>query len=160
MTVKNREYDKSLWGKGEWDNEPDRIDFIHAGFSCMMLRNMMGAWCGYVGVPSDHPAYGVNYSDYDTPIPNLNVHGGLTYASPCSGTICHTPQEGMPDDVWWLGFDTGHHMDVSPLDIGRMLRDTFDPGFTNGEYGTYKNVEYVTNEVKSLADQLKEMGTK
>jgi hypothetical protein len=30
-------YDKSNWGRGEWNNEPDRQDFIHAGFSCFIL---------------------------------------------------------------------------------------------------------------------------
>lgn len=132
------------WARGEWDNEPDRVDFIHAGFSCFIKRNMSGAWCGYVGVPNTHPAYGVRYDNYDHPVGSLDVHGGLTYSAPCSGGICHVPEAGMPDDVWWLGFDTAHHMDIVPL---RLLHDVF-------KHGTYKNQAYVTSEVIHLAEQL------
>ena len=102
-------YDKTRWPRGEWDNEPDRVDFLHAGFSCFILRNMLGAWCGYVGVPSTHPAYRQDYNDVD-----VDVHGGLTYADVCGDHICHIPEPGMPDDVWWLGFDTNHYCDYAP----------------------------------------------
>jgi len=135
--------DRSTWGEGEWNDEPDRVDFIHAGFSCFIQRNSSGNWCGYVGVPSTHPAYEMPYDDVQ-----VSVHGGLTYANKCSGHLCHTPEPGMSDDVWWLGFDTGHYMDISPSHQLKVLR---------GDYGTYKNMEYVTNETKQLADQLKEM---
>jgi len=101
-------YNKSTWSKGEWDSEPDRKDFIESGFSCFILRNQMGNWCGYVGVPSNHPAFGKHYDDV-----NVDVHGGLTYSAKCSGHICHIPEKGMPDDVWWLGFDTAHCGDFS-----------------------------------------------
>jgi hypothetical protein len=134
-------YDKSNWTRGEWDSEPDRVDFIHAGFSCFILRNHGGAWCGYVGVPSTHPSYGKDYNDV-----NVDVHGGLTYADKCSPPICHIPEPGMSDDVWWLGFDTAHYMDVTPS------RD-----YTFHDDGEYRNVEYVTNETKYLAEQLKEI---
>jgi hypothetical protein len=136
------EYDKSTWSKGEWNNEPDRVDFLHAGFSCFILRNRSGNWCGYVGVPSTHPSYGKDYNDVD-----VDVHGGLTYADSCNGHICHIPEPGMPDNVWWLGFDTGHYMDASPCQLFAFRNDD----------GVYRNVEYVTNEVKHLADQLKAM---
>jgi hypothetical protein len=136
----NYKVNRDGWPKGEWDNEPDRVDFIHAGFSCFILRNPLGAWCGYVGVPNTHPAYEKSYDDID-----VNVHGGLTYAEKCSGAICHIPQAGMPDDVWWLGFDTAHSGDNPPS----MRIFKFNPN------GTYKDMNYVINETKQLADQLK-----
>ena len=145
--IKKVEYDKSEWPKGEWDNEPDRIDFIHAGFSCFILRNRLGAWCGYVGVPKDHPLYKVHYNDCD----NFDVHGGLTYSDVCSGHICHVPQEGMPGDVWWLGFDTGHINDFQP-----GLWSIESKYFGIGERGSYKNVDYATEETKQLAEQLRD----
>ena len=143
--VINPEYDKSQWARGEWDNEPDRVDFLHAGFSCFILRNHMGNWCGYVGVPSTHPAYCKEYNEVD-----VNVHGGLTYANKCQHVICHIPEPGMPDDVWWLGFDTGHSHDLTP---------GFPRGFIDGmfEGTTYKNMDYTINETKQLAEQLKDM---
>jgi hypothetical protein len=133
--------DRSDWLKGEWDNEPDRVDFIHAGFSCFIMRNTLGNWCGYVGVPKEHPHYEKSYNDVD-----VDVHGGLTYADKCMGHICHIPAPGMPDDVWWLGFDTAHSGDSGPS----KMMNRFDFG------GTYKNMAYVTNETKKLAEQLKE----
>jgi len=135
------EYDKSKWRKGEWDNEPDRVDFIQHGFACFILRNQLGNWCGYVGVPENHPYYLVKYQDVDG---SLDVHGGLTYSDVCVAPICHIPEPGMPDNVWWFGFDTAHYMDESPYDFGsRMLG-----------HGVYRNMEYTMNETKHLADQL------
>jgi hypothetical protein len=134
-------YNKSKWSHGEWDNEPDRVDFIHAGFSCFILRNHTGNWCGYVGVPSTHSAYLKDYNDVDA-----HVHGGLTYANKCSGVICHIPEPGMSDDVWWLGFDTAHAGDFTPA-----IRRQF------GDGGVYRNMAYTIDETKKLADQLKEM---
>jgi len=128
--------------------EPDRVDFIHAGFSCFIQRGPVGAWCGYVGVPASHPAYGKDYNDVD-----VAVHGGLTYCGACDGSICHTPAEGMPDDVWWLGFDTNHWQDVSPVDMGKLL-DMI--GYKQD--GVYRNVNYATKETMELAEQLALMG--
>jgi hypothetical protein len=147
------EYDKSKWSHGEWDNEPDRVDFIHAGFSCFILRNLHGNWCGYVGVPKEHPAYSMDMDD----IP-VEVHGGVTYKDKCNDHICHTPQEGMPDDVEWIGFDTMHRGDLSPSPSGF---DTFHWGDLSSSHflfpSTYKNQEYATNQTKSLAEQLEKM---
>lgn len=138
-------YDKSKWRRGPWDNEPDRVDFIHAGFSCFMLRNDMGHWCGYVGVPSSHPAYMKSYDDVD-----VRVHGGLTYADKCNDVICHVPEPGMPDDVWWLGFDTAHSGDLSPM----MTRFRFK------DYGDiYRDVNYTRKETEQLAEQLAAQST-
>ena len=133
------DYDKSTWRHGEWDSEPDRMDFIHAGFSCLILRNDIGNWCGYVGVPKEHTCYGKGEEDF-------LVHGGITYTSKCKPPICHIPQEGMPDDVWWLGFDTAHLGDMSPCKSIHLF-----PG------DTYKNMQYIINETKSLAEQLSEV---
>lgn len=141
--IKLAEYDKSRWKKGEWDTEPDRVDFIHSGFSCMLIRNLHGNWCGYVGVPSTHSAHGKDYDDV-----NVDVHGGLTYADKCRGHICHVPEPGMPDDVWWLGFDTAHSGDLSPSEYLNFGED---------DGTTYKNVEYARNETAQLAEQLEAM---
>lgn len=145
------EYDKSQWARGEWDNEPDRVDFVHAGFSCFILRNHLGSWCGYVGVPSSHPYYEKDYDDCD-----VDVHGGLTYAAKCGSVVCHIPEKDMPDDVWWLGFDTGHYMDLSPSIEGLRSKYPHDlGGYISDEI--YRNVEYVTNETKQLAEQLEKL---
>lgn len=79
-----REYtttDKSKWARGEWDAEPDKLQWIDAetGLDCLMVRtNHSGHWCGYVGVPPGHSLHGTSYDGVD-----VNVHGGLTFAEGC-----------------------------------------------------------------------------
>jgi hypothetical protein len=141
--MQDRSYDKTRWGHGEWDKEPDRVDFVHVGFACFILRNPMGVWCGYVGVDKTHPHYGADYEGID-----VTAHGGLTYASKCDGDICHVPEPGMPDDVWWFGFDCAHADDYVPS-MGQLSMMS--------RYGTYKNQGYAIAETKRLAEQLAEL---
>src|SRR4051794_8253554 len=94
--------DKSTWGDGPWQDEPDRVDFVHAGLACFVRRHpLYGHLCGYVGIPREHPLYGKPYEEC-----SLDAHGGVNYADACDekAGICHVPQPGMPADVWWLGF--------------------------------------------------------
>lgn len=143
--------DKSKWGPGPWQSEPDRVEWRHLGFACLMRRQPeSGHWCGYVAVPPGHPWHGRGYSGvFDPesceyvvqPLP-VDVHGGLTYADKCNGPICHVPQPGEPDDVWWLGFDCAHHRDLTP---GHMA--------FAGPADVYRTADYVRAEVESLARQ-------
>ncbi len=32
--AKEYKVDKSQWPDGPWKNEPDRVDFVHAGYAC------------------------------------------------------------------------------------------------------------------------------
>lgn len=142
--------------------------FEHAGLQCQTYRTEMGHWCGYVGVPADHPLHGKAYTDkISVPqemierevdidkigVINLfcqieeptaeacalvlafDIHGGITYAA-----------NGAPgadvEGLWWFGFDCAHAGDVSSLDM-------------QGPMGIYRSEEYVIDECKSLADQLK-----
>jgi hypothetical protein len=111
---------------------------------CMIVRNALGALCGYVAVPPGHPAHGLDYDDI-----GVTCHGGLTYAQACSEHVCHNPRPGYPNDVWWLGFDCSHGCDFCP-GMDRL-------GFRLEEYRTYKNIAYVQTECAELAQQLKEM---
>lgn len=55
--------DKKEWGHGPWENEPDRLEWEHAGLPCLMVRQpSLGHWCGYAAVPLGHPFHGVEYS--------------------------------------------------------------------------------------------------
>jgi len=51
---------KKAWGQGLWQNEPDVVEFQHAGLHCVVTRHMTvtGALCGYVVVPPAHPWWG------------------------------------------------------------------------------------------------------
>src|SRR5438105_1894678 len=133
--------DKSKWPDGPWKSEPDRVDFEHAGFPCLMLRGQShGAWCGYVAVPPGHPLHGKDYND--EALGETDVHGGLTYASACSGHICHVPEAGEPADVWWFGFDCIHAGDLAPGHAQYGL-DSF-----SAEYDCYRNAAWVRHEVE------------
>lgn len=142
--VEDPKVDRSTWSKGPWDDEPqDREEWRYKGYPCLMVRNNMGAWCGYVGISKDHPDYG----KYDEV--NVSVHGGITYANECAGKICHIPREGETADIWWLGFDCAHAGDTFPgiQTIARAFLEGID-------MGTYKTAEWVKSEVERLADQL------
>lgn len=56
--------DKAAWPRGEWDDEPDRLEWRDAatGLPCLVVRNHSGALCGYVGVGPTHPWSGIQYN--------------------------------------------------------------------------------------------------
>lgn len=162
FTEEYRTTDKSEWGPGPWQDEPDKAVWVDpaTGLDCMIHRNHAGAWCGYVGVPEGHPAHGKDYDEVQA-----SVHGGLTYAGACQPVespetgLCHIEQPGRPDHVWWVGFDCGHYMDFMPAlevtmrEIRRKYHDS--PGYTEVG-GTYRDINYVVLEVQDLAKQLAE----
>ena len=156
---------------GPWDDEPDKAQWVDdaTGLDCLIVRGPMGALCGYVGVPSTHPMYDIEYGSCATkecedtwcshsPIQRLEVHGGLTFSARCHESdkgeaygICHVPGEGRPTDVWWFGFDCAHAWDIAPGMVwsNRMI------GFPDREPDeTYRDFAYVTDEVTKLAEQL------
>lgn len=140
--------EREPWPSGPWDREPDRIDWTSDTdpMPRLMLRNRMGGWCGYVGVLPGHPWHGKDYGD----VP-VEVHGGLTFSDGCEGDppyrICHIPLPGQPDDVWWLGFDCGHFMDLLP---GMPMFNDIEPPIYE-----YRTEAYVKAEVERLAAQVR-----
>lgn len=136
--------DKSGWKTGPWQNEPDKVEWIDeaTGLDCLIVRHQpLGHLCGYVGVLENHPLCGVDYNDV-----GLDVHGGLTYSSLCRGLICHD----SPNHPWWFGFDCAHLGDMSPnypdfVGVQSWRKDD-----------VYRDIEYVKEQCRSLARQLKE----
>lgn len=63
-TIEYRTIDKSAWPRGEWDAEPDKVQWQDeaTGLPCLIVRNSGGALCGYVGLSEGHPLYGKSYS--------------------------------------------------------------------------------------------------
>lgn len=162
LTPKEAE-DKKNWAPGPWQDEPDSKEWTDedTGFKCAIRRGPVGAWCGYVGVPTDHPAFGLSYNgpegiwdlDDNTKwwrkhvnrlpdywIYDINVHGGLTYA-----------KEGKDskDRTYWFGFDCAHAGDICPKLDAIIERP---PPYSHGD--VYRDIDYVTEQVKSLAKQL------
>lgn len=143
-----RKIDRSKWPAGPWDGEPDRVEWrTAAGLPALITRTTLGHLCGYVAVPPGHRAYGTT-DDWDGLASSLHVHGGVTYGAKCSGHICHVPEPGEPDDVWWIGFDMAHSGDLCPY----MLEHG---GGYGGAFGDrYRTVDYVREQCEQLAAQL------
>lgn len=139
---------------GPWDAEPDRVEWKSAtGLDCLMVRHKSSLhWCGYVGVPKNHPDHGRFYDDVD-----VDVHGGLTYADRCRGDVCHDADDG--GSVWWLGFDCAHAWDLIPFHLAFKYEIPNSAGLFEAKDDTYRNVGYVKSEVENLALQLKKRGT-
>lgn len=193
MTTNETPYvvDKADWVRGPWDTEPDKLQWrTEAGLPGLIVRGGGGALCGYAAVTDTHPWYGRDYSectahgfgctaawdDQHTPESVIDVHGGLTYAAACGDRICHVPEPGEPDNVWWFGFDTAHADDFRPQDAkyARQMQESYhvlssrtDEGvpvhitstitgrrFAHTDY--YRDVAYVRAEVERLASQLVE----
>lgn len=153
METKNWTHiDRSEWLPGPWDDEPfDKMQYLHevTGLPCLMKRNILGAWCGYVGVPEGHPWYEKSYAELDE---SVDVHGGLTYDGHCqegdeARTICHIVAPGEPDNVWWLGFDCAHWNDLMPT-------KKFQAGWPLIAHEVYRDVAYVQAEIDRLAQQV------
>lgn len=149
---------------GEWDNEPNRLNWSHAGMDCMLVRQPLSLhWCGYVGVKPGHPCFGKGYGEvqsgeyncetleYEVPaiVPDLSVHGGLTFAAACDGVVCHVTEDPA-DKTWWFGFDCAHSYDLSPASAAFGLA----AGFYCATDGTYRNTDYARAETQRLAEQL------
>lgn len=152
QTKEYRTVDKSKWGPGPWQNEPDKMQWTDKSTSlpCLIVRSWSGALCGYVGVAEGHRLYGKGYSSDALDEVEIDVHGGLTFADACadgvdeSRRICHVPDPGEPDHVWWFGFDCAHYLDFCPA---LKADDLFNDGH-------YRDVLYVRAQVEGLARQL------
>jgi hypothetical protein len=156
MHVKNLEHrtvDKHLWGPGPWQQEPDKRQWkdVITGLPCLVVRGRNGAFCGYVGVNEGHPWFGRHKYEIDA-----EVHGGVTFALACerdgeqSSNICHQPDQGEPDKVWWVGFDCAHSLDLLPSQPGWPLRGV-DFDLPEWAQPVYRDLSYVERHVGYLA---------
>lgn len=116
-----------------WVQEPDYAEFTLNGFTCAILRPyFVRHLCGYVGLPKGHRAFGKDYDEIE-----VNVHGGLTYAS-------HDVGEYAGPRLWWIGFDCAHSGDFSPY-------------YSKPDSGeVYRTFGYVFAQLQSLTTQLQE----
>lgn len=166
--------DKSMWGEGPWQHELDEEFFEYEGYPCLIYRHtMLGCLNGYVGVGKGHPLF--LKDEYET----LDVHGGITFAGLMSGFPI---LDRKYHNFFWLGFDCAHLGDLVP-DIN-TTKQLFKTGklkleeikypeedkilltkMFNGEdifsrKDEYRDIEFVRNEVKKLAKQLKDIENK
>ena len=166
-------------------------EFEHCGYKCVVTFSYMGHRCGYVGIPKEHPLYGVDYTGHldmtmkelenkemgkrgaisllcqafdDTDKVRLetyfDVHGSLTYSG--GGENSKYPIES---DLWWFGFDCAHYGDGKDLKLAYekfpQHRASIERSMRAEKMfqtdGILRTEEYVAEECKRLADQLKEL---
>lgn len=65
---------------------------------------------GYVALPKGHWLYGKDYNEIHTLLPNLRVHGGLTFSQFASDLSWPEIPKNCKDH-WIIGFDTAHWSD-------------------------------------------------
>jgi len=122
--------------------EPNNEIFKYKGFKCMIKRHPdFLSLNGYVGLPKGHKFYGKGYDDIGQ---EIDCHGGLTFTG-------HWDDD---PELWWIGFDCAHAWDMTP---GIEMRLPLDMQMKISDIDknvTYKNIEYVRNECKSIVDQL------
>jgi hypothetical protein len=142
--------DKSDWGPGPWQDEPDRVKWVCEGFNCLILRvEGLGHLCGYVEIPPRHPWYRSAPDDF-----TILCHGGITYD--CS----ERPGSGLESGFRWVGFDAAHARDFAPGSDARLRR--IDPNHVSrfghptgwGETVEYRTIEYMKRECERVVAQL------
>ena len=143
--------DKLKWGYGEWVEEVDAMYFTYKNYDAHIIRNNLGALCGYIAIPKNHPWYKVE-NDYDIP---CNVHGGITFDQ-----LCIHKETNLEQRV--IGFDCSHFNDLSPAlnhdlnmlyndhDASQNLKEFFSKYHLND---VYKNINYCVQECKSMIEQ-------
>lgn len=102
-------------------------------YKCEIKRSELGFLLGYIHLSKDNDFYGK--VDID-----VSVHGGVTYNNYWKYDI---------EDFWVIGFDAGHFGDLVPLlEIG-----------LNSESNIYRDMQYITNECNSMAEQISKIST-
>lgn len=129
--------------EGPWTNEPKSDNWVHkGGYPCAMRRIINGGWGGYVCVPPGHPYHGRETSEVD-----LQAEGGVVFAAEVNQEPNHL---GAAVGWWVFGFDAGHGWDWTP-EMATMGHPQV-PGHT------YKDFDYMRDQVVQLAEQLRKVG--
>ena len=172
--------DRRQWPPGPWDGEPDKVQWEDdSGYLCMMVRNNFGAWCGYVGVPEDHPFYG-KLGDHKVQVDKEELMKREVGESPPVILLMIQDAKEFEDGIVTLGLALDVHGGVTftgygggNIDyIGQKVTDDvwwigFDcshcedksPGMDLGflvDQQTYRDARYTEDQVVKLAKQLKE----
>lgn len=132
-------------------------DFEYKGLRCVTIFSMNGWRNGYVGVSKGNQWYGKDCCDIERQLDYGDCHGGLTYSSQDENS-----EYPVESDLWWFGFDCAHYGDGKDLDLAYELFPEFRQSISaikqcESMFPTYepvRDLEYVKDNCKSLADQL------
>lgn len=104
-------------------------------YEYMIRSTPMGTLNGYIGLPPWHP-----WNDMERDDIPVNCHGGVTFAS-----YWDKIDKAIDSEAYWIGFDCSHYMDIIP---GLNM-----PAYVDN--ATYKDRDYVYNEILSMVEQAK-----
>jgi len=100
-------------------------DWYEDGVRCIVMRNI--GFCGYVGIPENHPLAGFGYDD----IP-LDCHGGLTFCGEIKGA----------DGWYFYGWDYSHSGDYV-----NFYKEIDMPSFGDDRKWTFGEVKQEVRDV-------------
>ncbi len=129
---------------GPWHAEPDRVELEHGGIPCLLLRGPRGAWCGYVGLPANHPWTAIDLIGQGGPWDRCRV----TYQH--SRPPSDEPPPRTVDGAQWIGFACSEEGDLA-LDV-LTLGLRFDMHLRSQEREIYRELAFAEHEVRRLAD--------
>ena len=121
-------------------------------FNCKVIFMPLGHRCGYVGVPKEHPMYGLDYEKYTD---EIDCHGGLTY----SGFLGEENKE-----YWYFGFDCAHFGDG--IDIESLKKYGFQNEIDNllrlkttwySLQIPFKTQKFCEEQCHSIVEQIKQL---
>ena len=142
-----------------WLTEGNYKQWIRNGLLCEIRRaKESGQLNGYVGLHKKHPLIGLTYEELYKKIPDLYVHGGLTFSTkfPENTLFPKLQKPWRPNQMTWTyGFDCAHLGDYCP-ELDKTLTKVM--GTTkhsmSQDINTYRNMDYVRNQVNNLCDIL------
>ena len=121
--------------------------FEYKGHDCICIFNRNGYRCGYVSTTFHRDFY-----NFD-----IDCHCCLTF----SGML---PREYEPKEVFYIGFDCGHVCDGIDTEsaynyglIDEVTKEILDESFYYQKDCPVRDVEYVVEQCKKIADQLEEI---
>ena len=165
---------RCMWEDGPWNKEPDRVQWEHVGLPCLLIRNDLGAWCGYVGVYIESLLFGV--TDIEIPSAHWDVNSfessiyndrlWLESPPPVDAPIdLDNIEEAIENHVrvslrvWFFGFDCCHAGDLAPgmYAMYRQIKQMNGHIFAGERNVTYKDYAYVTRTCEQMAAEIREI---
>jgi hypothetical protein len=160
---------KTLTIEKDWTTE--------SGLRAVVMLTKMGHRCGYVGIGTDHPLFGVAYNEQH-PLLKLNMDrsvekmGAMQMLCAAAKPVeeLNTPEMvfevhggltfssygsgtyPVESNLWWYGYDCAHAGDLPEpnSEMGRMYANM---GFAERD-GVIRTHDYCVAECESLATQL------
>jgi len=127
----------SLYGEGEWMDEPNSVGFDHAGVHCEIIRHTDGYLIGLCVLPEGHP-----WAKEPMDKTAIDIHGHCF--------IIKTKESIR------AGFSCDMTNDLIPRKAKSRLHQQVAEAFKDSPnaYYVYRNLGFVTDQCRYLAEQV------